>query len=269
MPLMAWVSSWVVCSVLELRWDEEPSREAVALVEFGAPADLELVGAVGGREPQALARLIRRRAVKGRHWSRLGSQQRHRVRPGTVEDSTEDGEFAAAHVQRVPGLVVNVWVAQRPGQHVRIVRAGGLHDRHQTARRKHFDPAVVADFPISADKDCPPGTDRDTGVVRAEPDDLAELVVAQAVPGITKGGIDSEKRFTVGPQTANMDPRVAHWFSITAATAAHRPKPSLTAPRYRREPGTISPSINPPDSRCARRLHLLSQHPAGRQDRWS
>lgn len=210
--------------------DEEPSREAVILVELGVPANLELVAGVRGREQQALARPARWWAVNGRHWPGTGRQQWHRVRPGTIERSTEDGELATAHLQRVTVLVFSVWVAESAGQQVRIIWARGLHDCQQAVRRlKDFDPAIVANDPISANQDCSPGADGDTGVLRAEADDLVELVVAKALPCITKGGIDSEKRFPVGPESANVYPRAVHWFSITAAAAARGPKTSAGA----------------------------------------
>jgi hypothetical protein len=68
----------------------------------------------------------------------------------------------------------------------------------------------VADDPIAANQDRSPGADGDTRVLRAESDDLAELVVAKALPCITQCGIDNEKRFPVGPEPANVYPRVVH-----------------------------------------------------------
>jgi hypothetical protein len=86
-----------------------------------------------------------------------------------------------------------------------------LHECHAAAgRRKDLDPAVVTDDPVCADDDCSPGADRDAGVLRAEPDDLVELGVAKAQPGITKCGVDSKKRFTIGPEPTNVYPPVMH-----------------------------------------------------------
>src|ERR1039457_5071611 len=172
-----------------------------------------------------MVHVARRWAVNGRHRSRLGSEQRHRVQPSTVDCSTEDGELATAHLQRVTVFVVNFWIVERSGQYVRIVRTAGLHDCHETARRrKYLDPAVVTDDPIYANEDCPSGADRDAGVPWVESDDLIELVVAKALPCITKCGIDSEKRFTVGPEPTNVYPRIVHWSSVTVANAAYSPQ---------------------------------------------
>src|SRR6266581_556684 len=149
--------------------------------------------------------------------SRLTSEQGHRVRPRGVDCRAEDRELATAYHQHVTVVVLIVGVPERPGQHVRIVRAAGLHDGDATVRRREdLDPAVIADDPVRANEDCPSGADRDAGVLRDESDDLIELVVAEAVPRITKCGVDSEKRLTVGPQPANMRPRLAHYSSITA-----------------------------------------------------
>jgi hypothetical protein len=89
------------------------------------------------------------------------------VAAGAVEYSAEDGELATAHFQRVTVVVFHVGVAKRSGQHVRIVRAGGLHECQAARRLENLDPTVIADYPISADEDCPPSADGDTGVLRA------------------------------------------------------------------------------------------------------
>jgi hypothetical protein len=122
------------------------------------------------------------------------------VRPGTVVCGTEDGELATADLQHVALFIVNVRIVGRSGQHLRIVRTGGLHNGHETPRRlEDLDPAVVAYDSVSADEDCSSGANRDAGVLQAESDDLVELLVAKALPCLTQCGVDSEKRFTIGP----------------------------------------------------------------------
>src|SRR5690348_15600717 len=154
--------------------------------------------------------------MNGGRGSRPGREQGHGVRARTVGCGTEDGELAAADVQRAAVFVVSVWVLECPGQRVRIVRAGGLHDGHPAAGRlEDLHPAVVTDDCVGADDSGSTAADSYAGVLRAESDDLAELVAAEALPCITKCGVESEKRFTVGPQPADVHPPVVHEFSIT------------------------------------------------------
>ena len=194
-----------------LYWSEEPPREAAVVVEFGVPADLKVISGVCGWEQQAVAHVARWWAMDERHWPGRGSEQWHRVRSGAVDGSAEDGELAAAHPQRLTVFIVSVGVIERSGQRVRILQAAGLHDCHLAAHGlKNLDPAVVADDPIATDKDCPPGADRDPGVLPAMPDDLIEVVLAKALPSIPERGIDSEKRLTVSPEPANVRPQVVH-----------------------------------------------------------
>jgi hypothetical protein len=112
---------------------------------------------------------------------------------------------------RIPGLVVIDRVAERPGQHLRVVRTRGLHDRHEACLRfTDLHPAVIADHPVCTDEDCPPRADRDAGVLPAKRGDLLEVIVAVAPPGAAKRRVDSEERLTVGPEPANVHPKVAH-----------------------------------------------------------
>lgn len=132
-----------------------------------------------------------------------------------VDRGAEDGEFSAVHVEGVTVLVSSEGVAERSGQGVRIVRAGGLHNCHQAAGRfEDLDPTVIADDSVAANHECFSGADRDAGVLRAKTDDLVEIVLAETVPCITKCGVDSEKRLTVTPETTDVHPGILHWSSV-------------------------------------------------------
>jgi hypothetical protein len=161
--------------------------------------------------------------VNRRYNARPGSEQGHRVWPRAVGCGTEDDELAAADLQHAAVVVINLGVIVHPGQQIRIVRASRLDDCDLTARRREdFHPAVVTDYPVCADHSCASAADPDRGVLRAEFDDPAELVVAEAVPSITKCGVDSEERFTVCPQSANVHPPVAHELSIAVTSTPRR-----------------------------------------------
>src|ERR1700751_4453185 len=98
-------------------------------------------------------------------------------------------------------------------------------------RREDLDPAVVADDPVSAHEDCPPGTDGDAGVLPAELGDLDEVGIAKAVPSATKGRVDNKEPLAVGPEPANVYPPVAHKFSIPSRACERSATPSIPLSR--------------------------------------
>lgn len=67
--------------------------------------------------------------------------------------------------------------------------------------------------PSAPTKERLPGSDRNAGNLSAQRDHLVKVIIAVAAPGNAKLRIDGEERLAVGPQPADMNPRVAHWLN--------------------------------------------------------